>query len=79
MKKREVKIVKRDAKPKAPRVATADEVKLQQVKDEADGERNMVDTVKTWITERSKQSAADDIDSKKRLFAWEGDNLINQK
>ena len=79
MKKRQIKILKRDALPESAPPPTTEELALQQIKSDADDQRDLVDNVKIWISERSENSKAEDIDSKKRLFAWEGDNLIKSK
>lgn len=79
MKKREIKILKRDALPTPPPPPTTEELALRQIKSDADDQQDLVDNVKNWISERSENSKAEDIDSKKRLFAWEGDNLIKSK
>lgn len=47
MKKRDIKVVKRDAKPVLPKAVVA----VPKKKTEADEQREMVDSVKGWITE----------------------------
>lgn len=74
MEKRIIKIIKREKedipKPPAP---TAEEILMQQQKDEADGERDMTMAVKNWITERRENSKAEDFFSTSSLFAWDVD------
>ena len=76
MKKRVIKIVKRDAIDAPLPEPTADEILVQQQKEDAEDDRDMATTVTGWIKERRKNNVAEEKDAADSLFAWEGDNLI---
>ena len=68
--KRSVKVIKRDAEDAPPPAPTTKEILVQQEKDRVDGDRDMASNVKTWITERRENNAAEELDAKNSLFAW---------
>ena len=71
MKKRDIKIIKREAEDASPPAPTIEEILIRQEKAEADGERDMTVAVKTWISERRENNQAEEIDAGNRLFAWD--------
>lgn len=73
MKKRVIKIIKREAEDvsRPPLTPTADEILMQQQKDNVDGERDMTKAVKNWIHERRENSKAEEVFSTNRLFEWD--------
>ena len=74
MTKRVIKIIKRDAKTLRHLPApTAEEILMQQEKDEADEKRDMTKAVKNWISERRENSKAEEIYSNSQLFDWNGE------
>ena len=70
MKKQVIKIIKRDAEQVLPPTPTAEETIIQQQQDKAVDDRDMASNVKTWITERRENNAAEELDAKNSLFAW---------
>ncbi len=73
MKKRAIKIVKHNAAAQPPAEPTAED-KINRGKQEAaDGERDMVDSVKGWITERAENSRAEGMRSVSERVAWKSD------
>ena len=73
MKKRSIKIIKRDTKRTPPAAPTADEILMQQQKEESDEKRDMTKAVKNWINERRENSKAEEIYSNSQLFDWDAD------
>ena len=76
MKKRVIKIIKREAEDvsRPPLTPTADEILMQQQKDDVDGERDMTKAVKNWISERRENSKAEEVYSNRQLFEWDTEN-----
>jgi hypothetical protein len=71
MKKRVIKIIRRDAKAvRSPPVLTAEEILIQRQKGEADVKRDMTKAVKNWIDERRENSKAEEIYSNSQLLDW---------
>jgi len=76
MKKRVIKIVKRDAVEAPPPEPTAEEVIAQQQKEEAEGDRDMASIISGWIAERRKNNDAEEKDAANSLYALAGDSLL---
>ena len=70
MKKRLIKVIKAEVENAPPPAPTPNEILMQQQKDKAEGDRDMVSAVKTWITERRENSKAEEISAKDSRFAW---------
>jgi hypothetical protein len=74
MTKRTIKIIKRDdassltQKPEP----TAEATLIREEKDRVDGERDMVNAVSGWITDRSKNRKAEETEASQQLFSWDG-------
>ena len=75
MKKRLIKVIKADAENAPPTEPTPKEILMQEQKDKADGDREMVSAVNTWITERRENSRAEEVSAKDSRFAWKDDDL----
>ena len=73
MKKRPIKVIKADAENAPPPAPTSKEILMQQQKDKAEGDRDMVSAVKTWITERRENSRAEEISAKDSRIIWKED------
>ena len=71
MTKRPIKIIKREAGETPPPELTTDEILMQQQKDDAEGERDMKNVVKNWISERRVNSKAEEVYSTRQLFQSE--------
>lgn len=71
MSKRPIKIIKRESEGIAPPAPTADEILMQQLKDNADDERDITKAVKNWISERRENSKAEEVYSNRQLFEWD--------
>jgi hypothetical protein len=70
MMKRDIKVVKRGTKS-APTLKTAEETLTLQQKSAADEERDMVDSVKGWISEHAENSKAKGKKSESDRQVWE--------
>ena len=71
MKKRDIRVIKRDAEDiNAPSVPTAEQVLIQEQKDKAEDNRGLALTVKTWITDRRESSEAERLDAQDSRVAW---------
>jgi hypothetical protein len=70
MKKRDIKVVKPGAQ-KEPLKLTDEETLVNKKRSAADDERDMIDSVKGWITERVENSKAEGIRSETDRQAWE--------
>ncbi len=75
MNKRAIKIVKHDAAAPPPAEPSAEDVANLGKKEAADSERNMVDSVKGWITERAENSRAEGKRSVTDRVAWKTDDV----
>ncbi|MFM9904502.1 MAG: hypothetical protein ACKVQJ_08030 [Pyrinomonadaceae bacterium] len=73
MKKRAIKVIKADAENAPPPAPTTKERRVQELKDKADGDREMAGTVNDWITERRKNSRAEKLDAHDSRVAWHED------
>ena len=71
MTKRPIKIIKRETGSVPPAALTADEILMQQQKDDAGDERDMKKVVKNWISERRENSRAEEVYSNSQLFEWD--------
>ena len=70
MKKRDIKVIKRDAEDATPLPPTTEQVVLQEKKDKADDDRGLALTVKAWISDRRENSEAERIDAQDSRVAW---------
>jgi hypothetical protein len=71
MKKRDIRVIKRDAEDiNAPSAPTAEQVLIQEQKDKAEDNRGLAQIVKTWITDRRESSEAERLDAQDSRVAW---------
>ena len=71
MKKRAIKIVKQGTEVVPQPPPSAEEVSRQKKKDAAEDERDMIQSVKSWIDEREANSRTEGFISESDLQAWE--------
>jgi hypothetical protein len=77
MKKRTIKVVKRDQENAQPEpILSAEEILVQQQKDAADEDRDMTKAVKNWISERRENSQVEESYSNSLLLGWDPDGPV---
>lgn len=74
MKKRVIKVVKRDAVTAPEPELSADDLLLLEQKEAAEDDREMASTITGWIKERRKNNDAEEKDAANSLFAWENED-----
>lgn len=67
MKKRNIKVIKRDAEPEPPAPLTDEEILAKQEKDDATIERDMTGVVNGWISERKENRDAEKLDDERQF------------
>ena len=67
MKKRNIKVIKRDAEPEPPAPPTDEEILAKQEKDDATIERDMTGVVSGWISERKEKRDAEKLNDERQF------------
>jgi len=67
VKKRNIKVIKRDAEPEPPASLTDEEILAKQEKDDATIERDMTGVVNGWISERKENRDAEKLDDERQF------------
>jgi hypothetical protein len=73
MKKRDIKVIKRDDDNTISPPRTTEQVLLKEQEDKAEDDRGLALAVKGWISDRRENSEAERLEAKDNRIAWDED------